>query len=78
MIINTCIVADVAMNLADSIEHISLVWIVLVAFTQCTSNSQHTAPMPRLHWLLELMGHMSNVAHGKTQLAPHRPIAKVL
>ena len=70
--------ADVGMNLANDAEHHSVVWILLVAFTQCDSTTQHTAPMQRLHWLLELMGHASNVAHGKTQLAPNRSIAKVI
>ncbi|XP_038072165.1 focadhesin-like [Patiria miniata] len=73
MWLNPCI--DVAMNVADTSQHRSMIWTLLVALAQCDSNrSQHTASMPRVHWLLELMGHARNIAHAKTQLAPNRPI----
>ncbi|XP_022105848.1 focadhesin-like [Acanthaster planci] len=77
MWLNPCV--DVAMNVADSSQRSSLVGMLLVALAQCDAiPSQHTAPMHRVHWLLELMGHTRNVAHAKTQLAPNRPIYKAV
>ncbi|XP_070543239.1 focadhesin-like [Ptychodera flava] len=62
--LNPCI--DVAMATSRSSTHQTVVWWFASSFHQCTTvQTELTGTIQRMDWLLELLGHIKNIAYKK-------------